>query len=113
MLTQNRINTNSNSRIPTFFSFIIKLYLLGLLLFGLLRIVLFYFININGVSIINSKVLKSFLIGMQFDSVVLAYILAIPILLLFIHSILKLNSKLITKSLKFPLLVFMSIKLSI
>lgn len=73
------------------------------------------YIGIPGFRWYDAMVLKSFLIGLQFDSVVLAYTLSIPAILLFFHYMLNLQGRIITKTIiiyatiVFPLLFFTAI----
>ena len=77
------------NRIPYFFKFIFSHYLLGLFFLFCFRLILFYThtsahptVNFSETILIK----KAFSIGFQFDSVVLGYILALPLLVSLFHS---------------------------
>ena len=76
-----------SGRIPFFASFLFRLYITGILIFMLLRLVLFFYTSDDQLELFNRITLKAFLIGFQFDSVALAYVLALPLLLLYINSL--------------------------
>ncbi len=81
--------------IPQFVKVLGRLYITGLGLFTFLRLLLFYYSRPQGLQLLNSTSIKAFQIGLQFDSVILAYILAIPLLLLFTQSMLATKTKFI------------------
>lgn len=86
--------------IPHFISFLLPLYIAGLLVFGLLRFVLLLLTAGNEIRLADPVTLTSFVIGIKFDSVVLAYIMFIPLVLLFIHHVTR------TRKLYIPWLLF-------
>lgn len=114
-IPERKAKKNLVSKIPFFISFLFQLYFVGLLIFGLLRLALLLYTADENIQLFNSITLKSFLIGFQFDTVILTYILLIPLLLLYIQSVFFIKKKYITRfitlflSIVFPLLVFISI----
>lgn len=74
------------SRIPFFAFFLFRLYVSGILVFMLLRLVLFLYAADDQLKLFSPVTLKAFIIGFRFDSVALAYVLALPLVLLYIHS---------------------------
>lgn len=99
-------------KIPFFISFLLQLYAAGLAIFLMLRLVLLLYTADERLKLFNPITLKSFLIGFQFDSVILAYVLALPLILLYVQSLLLIQNKYITKfvtlfiSIVIPLLIF-------
>lgn len=71
-------------RIPSYLRYIIAVYLLGMVCFTLFRIIL-YFSNTHHLSeAVNAgNLLEAFRIGLQYDTVISAYILAVPLLVTF------------------------------
>jgi len=100
---------------PVLVHFLVRIYIYSLLILGLLRICLFHYANTEHLAFFNKTVFKSFLIGVQFDSVILAYILSLPLILLFIQSFFQPSKNRIPKfialylSIVFPLLIFITI----
>jgi len=103
------------SKPPILVRFLVRIYIYSLLIFGLLRFWLFYYANTERLAFFDKTVLKSFLIGVQFDSVIIAYILLLPLILLFIQSFFQIPQKYIQKfvvlylSIVFPVLIFITI----
>lgn len=101
--------------IPFFLSFVLKLYVTGLVIFGLLRLVLLLFTADESIRLLNLLTLKSFLIGVQFDTVVLSYLLIIPVLILYVISTINVTKKIpgiivtLIICVVFPILIFISI----
>ncbi len=79
--------------IPSHILFILKHYLLGLFVFFLFRLVLFFAHNMEHEIADKSMSLitNAFLVGVKFDSVVMGYILFLPAVLLSILSFTKIN----------------------
>lgn len=76
------------NRIPYFFKFIASHYVLGLFFLLCFRLLLFYTHSASQITTDFGQpnfILKAFLIGFQFDSVVLGYILVLPLLILIVH----------------------------
>lgn len=77
------------NKVPYFFKFILSHYLLGLLFLFCFRLILFYtHTSAHPTADFSETCLikRAFSIGLQFDSVVLGYILALPLLISLIHS---------------------------
>lgn len=72
--------------VPLFIPHILKIYLFGLFIFLLLRIYLLEKVTQFKINLFEPIVFKSFMIGLQFDSVILFYTLILPILLLYIEN---------------------------
>ncbi len=71
-------------KLPLFISLPLRIYLIGLVVFFLLRLALFAYVYDLSRSLFNKDVFTTFLIGVQFDTSVLCYILIVPFLLLFL-----------------------------
>jgi len=103
-------------KVPAYFSFLLKVYLFNLLLFSLCRALLFYIAvrqwPIPG-NFTFSDSSYAFLIGLQFDTVTLCYILALPFLVLSINEFLRGQSKVIIKGVYIFLFCALSIALGI
>jgi phosphoglycerol transferase MdoB-like AlkP superfamily enzyme len=103
------------SSIPYFIRFLTIIYLIGLSIFTLLRLVLILHTAPNSIFLFDPITLKSFAIGFQFDSVILAYILALPLILLFFQTLFLIKGKWLLRfvvvylSLFFPVLFFIAI----
>ena len=82
-------------KLPQFARILVSIYLTGLLILGLFRLLLFLYAKPEHLSLFKATSLKAFVIGLQFDSVILAYVLAIPLLLLFTQSIGRIKGKFI------------------
>lgn len=101
--------------IPFFIRFLLKFYLIGLLIFLILRIVLLFHVADESIDLSSALTIKSFTIGFQFDTVVLSYILVLPLLLLFIQSTFKIKRKIIPYIVTFyftiitPIIFFLTI----
>jgi phosphoglycerol transferase MdoB-like AlkP superfamily enzyme len=114
-LKMNKLRHQISSPIPYFIYFILGFYITGLFVFGLLRFALLLYTADESIQLLSAVTLKSLLIGIQFDTVILAYVFALPLLLLFIQSLFSVQKKYITRaitvllSIVFPLLVFISI----
>lgn len=102
-------------KLPFFISFVLKLYLAGIVIFGVLRLILLLYVADESIQLFNSITLKSFLVGLEFDSVILAFVLAIPLLLLYIQSLFQIQKKHIPifvtvyLCMVFPVLIFLTI----
>ncbi|MBX9850129.1 MAG: sulfatase-like hydrolase/transferase, partial [Cytophagaceae bacterium] len=100
-----------SGRVPHYIVFIFSLYLPGLLFLMIMRMVLIHCAT-NEHTLFEILTLRSLLIGLQFDTVVLCYILALPAVLLFIQSIVAIKNKTIPYivtvflCIVFPLLAF-------
>lgn len=100
---------------PFFIPFILTIYFNSILLFGILRLVLIKYSSYEGIHLLDLTTLEAFLIGIQFDSVILAYILTIPLILLFLQSIFHIQKKAIVRFVTYyltvtiPLLFFITI----
>lgn len=99
--------------IPHRYVYLIKLYVVGLLCFALLRLVLiFYTIN---QPIGFNEVFTTCLIGLRFDAFVMAYFVAPPLLLIYFHELFQWQRKVIPAilvyyfALGFPLLIFVTL----
>ncbi len=73
--------------IPKYIKFLLAHYVVGIILFFLFRVLLYLtFTAEHGTNVINESesdlLIKSFLIGIQYDSVIMGYILALPTLIL-------------------------------
>lgn len=73
-------------KFPLFISLPFRMYLIGLVILFLLRLALFAYVYDLSRSLFNKDVFTTFLIGVQFDTSVLCYILVTPFLLLFIQT---------------------------
>jgi len=82
--------------LPYFISFLLKLYIAGLVVFAILRLVLLLYVADKNIPIFDTITLKSLLIGIQFDTVILAYVLLLPMLLLYIQSAFSIKKKYLT-----------------
>jgi phosphoglycerol transferase MdoB-like AlkP superfamily enzyme len=82
---------NLKSKIPSHILFFSIHYLLGLAFLFIYRVILFFTYSLeHGIEDQRTSMIKeAFLIGVQFDSVVLGYILGIPMLFLSVFSLLK------------------------
>lgn len=87
----------TGQKIPHFISFLLLFYISGLLLFAFLRFILLLYTSDDSISLFNNITLKSFLIGFQFDTVILTYVLITPLILLYFQSILQLKKKYVSK----------------
>jgi len=101
--------------LPLHLGFLTEVYISGLLIFSVLRLIFLLFNNPGDISIFESITLKSFLIGINFDTVVMGYLLALPLLLLYIQSAFKVNNLLLPGLISFfitltiPVSVFIAI----
>jgi len=73
-------------KFPLFISLPFRIYLIGLAIFFALRLALFAYVYDLTKSVFSKDVLTTFLIGVQFDTSVLCYVLAPPFLLLFLQT---------------------------
>ncbi len=81
-------------KLPKYIKFLLAHYAVGILLFFLFRVLLYLtFTTEHSTNVIDESesalLVKSFLIGVQYDSVIMGYILAIPTLLLIIFYFIK------------------------
>ena len=92
-----------------------KLYALALAFFSSARIILFFsqLDRLNGEDGIFFTVVKSFLMGLRFDIVIIGYILFFPILVLLIFDIFRVNSKILKHSLLVFIFALFSIAITI
>ncbi len=74
-------------KIPRYAYYLLGYYAIALVVFGLLRLVLLLKGSSQQFDMASTQVRRAFSIGVQFDSVVLAYILVLPVVLFFIHSL--------------------------
>lgn len=77
--------------IPFYLRFLSLLFAIGLLLLALLRLALMLFSAEHNLNLGHQQTWQAFAVGAQFDSVILAYTLIIPFLLLALQSFLKLR----------------------
>lgn len=68
-------------RLPVSFRYVLEIYFAGLLLFGALRLAFLFFNRNDAIDFSNSTTWECFLVGIRFDTVVLAYLCSLPILL--------------------------------
>jgi phosphoglycerol transferase MdoB-like AlkP superfamily enzyme len=99
------------SKIPYFIKFVTGLYIICLAVLFLLRVFLLLYVTDLGKEFFSVHVFNVFIIGFQFDTVVLSYILAIPLLTLYVYSILSLRNRLILKLISFYLVVILPLLL--
>ena len=105
-----------NFKVPPYIYFLLKVYFFNLLLFSLCRILLFYIAaqdwpvpgNFN-----YPDSIRALSIGLQFDTVVLSYILVLPILLLGIMNLRISGKRKVLKAVYLFLLLVLSIALGI
>lgn len=97
--------------IPPHILYFIKVYLLGILIFFIFRLILFY-TEINQINVINNPiplVLKAFYMGWRFDTVISCYIIFLPFLIFSILSFLGLYSKIILNVTKYIIISLFSL----
>lgn len=82
-------------RLPVFVGVLAKVYLSAVVVLSFFRLVLFLYAAPDSLKLFDGTTLIAFRIGLQFDSVILAYILALPLVLLFVQSQLANRSKVI------------------
>jgi len=102
---------NYINKIPSNIRFLIGVYLTGILFFTVFRGILL-FTNLKEIVRVpeaSSYLLKSFLIGFRFDTVISCYILIIPFLILFILALIKKQPKSVVAGLTVFLILFYSI----
>lgn len=75
---------NTINKIPTSVGFILSVYLSGILFFAIIRAYFYWSFSEALINVPTSIVFRSFLVGLRFDTVVICYILALPILLFII-----------------------------
>lgn len=73
--------------VPAFAQFLLRYYVVALLILTCLRLILYFYIHDNSFVRFNVISLKSLLLGLQFDTVVLCYVLLLPLLLLAVQSL--------------------------
>lgn len=78
--------------VPFYLRYLSVLFIAGLLLSALLRLSLMLFAAEQNLSLSNAQTLQAFIVGAQFDSVILAYMLAAPFLLLALQSFFRLRN---------------------
>ncbi|OYU95602.1 MAG: hypothetical protein CFE21_10695 [Bacteroidetes bacterium B1(2017)] len=86
--------------IPYYLRFLGKVFVWSVLVMAVLRLFLVYYVKIPNLNWFDGSVLKAMAIGLQFDAVIVSYILALPLLLLFVHNIAKLRSLFIPRFLQ-------------
>lgn len=96
---------------PYFFSFVLKFYFSGLFVFALLRLFLLVYTKDQGVLLFNETTFQSFIVGIRFDTLVLSYLLLLPLILLFIHSFFQFKKKHLTLFITLFLCIFSSVVL--
>lgn len=96
------------NQLPPYIKYLIKVYLIGLIAFGLLRLCLLLFSAEENISFFVSQTREVFLIGVRFDNVVLSYILALPFIVLFIAASAQINNKYITNFVGYFILITLS-----
>lgn len=79
------------------------MYFIGILFFTVFRIIFVYSSNelLPDIADVNSYLLKSFVIGWRFDTVIACYILVFPFLVLSVLNLLKVNSLITIRIIKF------------
>lgn len=98
-----------------FITFLLRIYIVSILLFALLRLVLITYTAGSDIKLFDTETLTSLIVGIQFDNVVLAIILLLPLLLLYIQSLIPLTQKYTTYIVKaylsivFPIVFFIAI----
>ncbi|KAA9345782.1 LTA synthase family protein [Adhaeribacter soli] len=75
----------SLTALPPFVSFLLPVYLVSLVLFGALRLTLLLYTAGPEIELLNAVTLKSLVIGLQFDTVILSYLLTLPLVLLYLR----------------------------
>jgi phosphoglycerol transferase MdoB-like AlkP superfamily enzyme len=101
--------------IPFFASFLVVFYFSGIVVFGLFRLILLLYTADSSIRFFDGITLKVFVIGFRFDSVILAYVLFLPLLILFIQYLSGFRRKLLKYFVTiylcviFPVLIFISI----
>ncbi|MFM7078319.1 MAG: LTA synthase family protein [Bacteroidota bacterium] len=76
-------------RLPVSIRYVAEIYLAGLLLFASLRLVFLLFNQNESIDFGNSITWECFLVGIRFDTVVLAYVSSLPILLFLIQYLIR------------------------
>jgi membrane-anchored protein YejM (alkaline phosphatase superfamily) len=103
------------AKTPFFVKFILQLYMYGVLLFSILRLMLLLYVADDSICLLSAITLKSFLIGLQFDNVIMAYVLAIPLILMYFQSVFNIYRKYISIFITiylciiFPAILFLTI----
>jgi phosphoglycerol transferase MdoB-like AlkP superfamily enzyme len=97
------------SRIPISIRFLAGFYLTGLFLFAFLRVVFLFFNDPGDIDFGDQITWESLRIGFVFDSVVMSYIIALPILLFFLHYMLRPRTVYFTSAIVWVLSVFLSL----
>lgn len=82
-------------QIPFYFKFLAKILLISLLVLGVLRMVLLWFVIPVTINWFDPNILKAMAIGVQFDLFILSILLALPLILLFIQETYQLKNKFI------------------
>lgn len=96
--------------VPIFLKTTLKLFLTAILFFILIRVSFFFFLRPNSFEIeFNKTVIQIFLIGFLFDTVVTMYGLIVPMLILFIDSLLNLKSRVLITISKTLLFIFFAL----
>ncbi len=72
-------------KLPLFISLPLRIYVIGLIILFLLRIVLVAYAYDQPVHLFSKEIITTFLIGIQFDTSVLCYVLVLPFILMFLQ----------------------------
>ncbi len=96
-------------KIPSPLRFIFQTYLWGILFFSFFRIALFLLHYKSAAGIPNEVIARSFLTGLQFDTVVSGYLLALPVLIFFILSFFKNGFRFTSKIIFVYIILFYSL----
>ncbi len=105
-----KIHTN---RIPYYLIFLSKLLFASFFTMAILRIFLLAYVSATSVNWFDANVFTLIQIGFQFDAVVLSYLFALPLVLLFIQDFFRVNSKLIPQFIQVYLTVLLPVVLFI
>ncbi|HEX5624653.1 MAG TPA: LTA synthase family protein [Saprospiraceae bacterium] len=103
------------SSTPSFLISLLSLYLTGMLVFCLFRIILLAYTADDSISFAHELTLQSLLIGLNYDSVTLCYILALPLILLYFQSLVASGKRFLAIGVSvmvctmYPVLMFLSI----
>ncbi|MBM4166422.1 MAG: LTA synthase family protein [Ignavibacteria bacterium] len=95
--------------IPEFLLFLFLVYVVGMLLFSIPRIIIYFQHYEETKSIPNDILWQSFVVGFRFDSVVSTYILAVPLLVCIIVSLFRWNIVAVQKIILWYLIMLYSL----
>lgn len=82
-------------KLPHYIVFLLKLYAIGLCYFALMRLSLILCATDSKTELFRFLTIKSFFIGFQFDTATLMYAFFLPLLLLFVQSLVKIHNRII------------------